>query len=809
MVSTPASVFVLDAEDGAVLYQTRTRLGSYGGVRRIPGSNRVWVTDLMYDNNTSKQEFRLYELDVVTDTVLRFLEFTVPNLQVLTEFPLLRIALTSDATHIAFVFNFRFDDASAWPYVALGMRSVLYWINTSTMLQKSFIMPYSTAIKISPDNKLMSIAGIYSYWKGLGSRTVESVYFDGTMVIDILGDSLGKPKTFEYQFKPSPLFDFFFLYRTIISIKDLKPITNAATSLIDDEVVGYAPDALAYFSYSKPPYDSLFYVYRDILSNDTLAMLRSPRFNEPVSFYFPFDSVMVASNRWGALAFFNLKGLLGGQQGIIIPVADTISERTIFRLPGPRTSPVNARYTYQYSSNGSFLKDDVFFSDQIDSCWLAVEANLDNGLTLRAKKNIELAPLKHDEAALQYWSMGSGYGLVSSISENGKYISSALHDVSLITNINDWKIDIGLYPESSITSTVAVDNLGIVHSTNYIIDSAQPEQYHYTIRSRKQNEISDSLQSITFNNYIYPGVQSLLTVTRWREGFGSRVATLTVSPNSFEDTLAFDLELGTALSFSDEFCAFYPKAFDIDMTTGKKYLGGYVMNSLPNSKRYGTMSDDGSCELIGSGQDFRYFILSADGKYLISDQGVRDINFQMITPTTAFADFFLPVAGTSMGITFNADTLSLWQIPEAILVNKIGLPSAITGVSSTGSSDRILIQFNNGTVELMRALNLFPELPNSTNNKQTDEVCSAMSVFPNPVSESCQLTSPLFSLPNVHLLIYSSLGELILHITSGFTNAGFRWNTTASDGLPVRSGMYYFIITAQNDRCVGKIVVLK
>lgn len=839
VVSTPASVFALDASDGAVLYQTRTRLGSYGGVRRNPGTNRVWVTDMHYEADITKQAFRLYDLDVVTDTVLRFFEYTVPKPHILNKAPVLRIDLSSDAAHVAFVFNYGYDDPSEWPYLAGGRRSVLYWINTTTMKQLFGFGPYANACNISPDNKLLSLAGVWSFSRNLGSKDAGGFYYDGTWVIDILGDTLVNGKQIEYQFQPSPLFDFFFRYRTVISSKDLKPVLNAATSLINDNVVAYTPDALAYFSFSRPPYDSVMYVYRDVLTNDTLALLRSPVFNDPVSFYFPFDSVMVAANQWGAITFFDLKGLLGGRPGIIMPVGDTLTERMIIRLPDPQTSPVSARSTFQYTSNASFLKNRVLFSYPMDSVWIAVEADLENGLKLRTEKRVELVPLKHDALAIQYWSMGRGSGLASHISDNGRYITSARGNVSIITDITDWKIDIGFYPLSFVES-VAIDNYGIVHSLNTVVEKYYVENtdygklssttYRYTIRSRKRNKISDSLQSFTYTDRVYPGVRSFVTITKWKEGFGSRVATLVIGDNSFFDTLAFDVANGTALPYSDEFCGFFPRAFDIDVTTGKKYLAGFVMNSLPNYNRYGTMSQDGRCDLIGSGQDFRYFSLSADGKYLISNQGVRDVNFEMITPTTAFAKHFLPLSGTATGITANADTIFLWQIPEATLINKFVCHAEITGISSTGTSDRLLIQFANGTIELMRTLDMFPEPPIFTDDQKSDdvipgnsifpnpaigssgtanEITSGILIFPNPAFGSSRITSPLFNLPDAQLNIYNSLGERIVRVTSGLSGSGFEWNTTDSDGLRIKPGIYYCIASAQGEYRFGKVSVLR
>jgi len=84
--------------------------------------------------------------------------------------------------------------------------------------------------------------------------------------------------------------------------------------------------------------------------------------------------------------------------------------------------------------------------------------------------------------------------------------------------------------------------------------------------------------------------------------------------------------------------------------------------------------------------------------------------------------------------------------------------------------------------------------------------------YPNPFNP---ITEIKYSLPqpgNVEITVYNTLGEKVKTIISEFQKAGIHkvtWDATDMNNVKVGSGIYYYIVKTNNDRCVKKMLYLK
>lgn len=84
--------------------------------------------------------------------------------------------------------------------------------------------------------------------------------------------------------------------------------------------------------------------------------------------------------------------------------------------------------------------------------------------------------------------------------------------------------------------------------------------------------------------------------------------------------------------------------------------------------------------------------------------------------------------------------------------------------------------------------------------------------YPNPFNPVTEIRFDLPDVSNVTLTVYNLMGQKIHTLVSGELEAGFHsiiWNGTNAMGNPVSSGMYFYMIDAENFHDMKKMVLLK
>ena len=83
--------------------------------------------------------------------------------------------------------------------------------------------------------------------------------------------------------------------------------------------------------------------------------------------------------------------------------------------------------------------------------------------------------------------------------------------------------------------------------------------------------------------------------------------------------------------------------------------------------------------------------------------------------------------------------------------------------------------------------------------------------YPNPFQAKLGHTKVTFDnlTSTARIKIYKKTGELIYERVISTTDGRSAWDLTNNDGSGVASGIYIYLITSGDNKCTGKIAVLK